>query len=176
MNRPVRETPPRGILPYRDTKPVGAPDFYFAINATFRFIAARFGIEGLRRYWNDLGEDYYKPVAALWRERGLPGVADYWREFFAAEPGAGSQVAVVEAPDVVTLQVATCPAIHHLRTHGREIVPCFCQHCYFVGEAMSRRAGMTLRVFGGNGACQQHFYAAATDVAPRCLSNIAEAR
>ena len=73
-------------LPYRDTKPVGAADFYFAINATFRFILQRFGLEGLRRYWTDLGAQYYAPVSAAWKQRGLPGVAAYWRAFFAAEP------------------------------------------------------------------------------------------
>ena len=72
-------------LPYRDTKPVGAADFYFAINATFRFILQRFGLEGLRGYWTDLGAQYYAPVSAAWQQRGLPGVAAYWRAFFAAE-------------------------------------------------------------------------------------------
>jgi hypothetical protein len=48
-----------------------------------------------------------------------------------------------------------CPAIKHLRAHGREIVPCFCQHCYFQGEAMAAAAGLTLRLTGGNGACRQ---------------------
>ena len=33
-------------LPYQDTKPQGAADFYFAINATFRFIHARLGRVG----------------------------------------------------------------------------------------------------------------------------------
>jgi hypothetical protein len=54
-------------LPYTDTKPVGAADFYFAINATFRFILTRLGMEGLRRYWADMGASYYQPVTERWR-------------------------------------------------------------------------------------------------------------
>ena len=42
--------PADSVLPYPDTKPVGHADFYFATNATFRFIKQRHGIEGLRRY------------------------------------------------------------------------------------------------------------------------------
>ena len=43
-------------LPYTDTKPVGAADFYFAINATFRFILRHLRMrEVLRRYWRDMG-------------------------------------------------------------------------------------------------------------------------
>src|SRR4051794_41107839 len=106
-------------LPYRDTKPVGAADFYLAINATFRFILNKLGAEGLRRYWRDLGARYYEPVSQRWKAGGLPAVAEYWRAFFAAEPGA--DVAVEELENEVVLQVKTCPAIQHLRSHGREI-------------------------------------------------------
>lgn len=146
---------PTTPLPYTDVKPVGAADFYFAINASFRFILKKFGAGGLRRFWTDLGTRYFSPVTARWSAGGLPAVAEYWRAFFAAEPGAKAEIH--ESPDVVTLEVRVCPAIKHLRAHGREIVPCFCQHCYFIGEAMAAPAGLTVRVEGGNGACRQRF-------------------
>ncbi|MFZ4779525.1 MAG: hypothetical protein ACOYM3_29530 [Terrimicrobiaceae bacterium] len=46
-------------LPYTDTKPVGASDFYMAINATFRFVQGRFGMAVLKKYWEDLGAGYF---------------------------------------------------------------------------------------------------------------------
>ena len=49
--------PPGSPLPYTDTKPQGSADFYYAINATFRFILARRGEDGWRRYLADLGRD-----------------------------------------------------------------------------------------------------------------------
>jgi hypothetical protein len=166
-------TPASSPLPYRDTKPVGAADFYLAINATFRFILARLGIDGLRRYWHDLGTNYYAPVRERWKTGGLPAVADYWRAFFAAEPGA--EVSVDESADEVRLQVKTCPAIKHLRAQGREIVPCFCQHCHFVSEAIAAPAGLAVRVQGGNGACVQHFIKRDTTPAPQRIEDILEA-
>src|SRR3990167_5833630 len=98
-------------LPYRDAKPVGAADFYFAINATFRFILQRFDLDCLRRYWTDLGTQYYASLATAWKQRGLPGIAVYWRAFFAAEPGAEAQVQ--ESDWAVIVEVAVCPAIQH---------------------------------------------------------------
>lgn len=142
-------------LPYHDSKPVGAADFYFAINSTFRFIFERFGMEGLRAYWQDMTREYYAPVTARWKKGALPAVAEYWRAFFAAEPAA--QVEVRETADEVVLDVRTCPAIKHLRENGREILPCFCQHCYFVSDKIAEPAGLTVRVEGGNGACRQTF-------------------
>ncbi|MBI5395225.1 MAG: hypothetical protein HZA91_08025 [Verrucomicrobia bacterium] len=166
-------TPPANLLPYTDTKPVGAADFYFAINATFRFVLNKFGSEGLRRYWTDLGARYFAPVTARWSAGGLPAVAEYWRAFFAAEPGA--EVEVRESSDAVTLDVKACPAIKHLRAHGREIVPCFCQHCYFIGEAMAAPAGLTVRVEGGNGSCRQTFLRRNDASAPQDFARIKEA-
>lgn len=160
-------------LPYTDTKPAGHADFYFAINATFRFILRHRGEESLRSYWRDIGGSYYRLVSQQWAEQGMHGVAEYWRAFFKAEPGA--EVEVVESADEVRLEVARCPAIHHLRTHGREIVPQFCQHCYFVNEAIAAPAGLTARVCGGNGTCTQRFIKHTTDIAPQNLEDIATA-
>lgn len=157
-------------LPYQDTKPVGAADFYFGINATFRFIRQRLGDEGLVRYWTRMGSEYYAPVSRLWRDGALPAVATYWRDFFAAEPGA--EVEVHQESDAVVLNVKKCPAITHLREGQREIEPHFCRHCYHVSEAMAEPAGLTVRVEGGNGSCRQRFLARAAAGEPQDLNRI----
>jgi hypothetical protein len=163
----------QSALPYGDTKPVGAADFYFAINATFRFMLGRFGWDGLRRYWTDLGKEYYAPVSVAWKQRGLPGIAAYWQAFFAAEPGAEVRVEACET--AVVVEVAVCPAFKHLRAHGREIVPCFCQHCYFLNEAIAAEAGFTVRVAGGDGSCRQTFLVRESGPPPQDLTKIREA-
>ena len=160
-------------LPYLDNKPVGVADFYFAINATFRFIMKQSGLEGLRRYWRDLGTTYRAPVSAAWKERGLTGVAAYWRAFFSAEPGA--EVEVASDNDSVVLEVRKCPAIAHLRKAGREIVPCYCQHCFFVSAATAAPAGISVRVEGGNGACRQTFARNGVAIPDQDLARIKEA-
>lgn len=160
-------------LPYTDTKPVGAADFYAAVNATFRFILNEQGLEGLRRYWLELGRKYFAPVTRRWSEGGLQAVAEHWRAFFAAEPGA--EVEVMRGAEEVVLQVRSCPAIAYLRAHGREIVPCFCQHCHFVSAAMGEGAGIEVRVEGGNGSCTQRFALAGHFVQPQQLEDIATA-
>jgi hypothetical protein len=147
-NAPLSST---GALPYRDSKPQGAADFYFAINATFRFLLDRFGHAGWRRYLESLGREYFAVVNRRWRDGGLAAVADYWRAFFQAEPGA--DVGVTLENDSVRLEVRRCPALHHLRNAGRTIVPEYCQHCYFLGDARAKEAGFTMRLEGGNGTC-----------------------
>jgi hypothetical protein len=162
------------VLPYKDRKPVGAADFYYAINATFRYMHNKLGAEGLRSYWCDLGKQYYTPVRTLWKREGLRGVAQYWRDFFRAEPGG--DVEVIEQSDRVEVNVKVCPAIKQLRAGNREILSCFCQHCYFVSDAVGEAANVTVRIQGGNGSCRQVFLKRDQAVAAQDLSKILEAR
>ena len=160
-------------LPYTDTKPVGAADFYMAINATFRFIDRRFGMVGLQRYWTELGSRYFVPVSKNWSEGGLSAISAYWRAFFAAEPAA--EVDVSETPDMVIVEVKVCPAIKHLRDNRREIFPYFCQQCYFISEAIASPAGFAIRVKGGNGTCRQTFHKRKTVAVAQDIGDIREA-
>jgi hypothetical protein len=160
-------------LPYHDTKPVGAADFYFAINATWQFVFERLGMDGLRQYWKDLGTQHFAPVSALWKQKGLEGVATYWRDFFRHEPGAEAKVKS-ESDGRVVLDIKVCPAIKHLREHRRKILPCYCQHCYFISEAMGAAAGITVRVAGGNGKCRQVFQRRGNGMTEQDISKIRE--
>lgn len=142
-------------LPYTDEKPEGAADFYFAINATFRFLLKHFGTEGWKAWLREMGRNYYAPVNQRWREGGLAEVAAYWKDFFDAEPGGN--VGVATKGDEVHIEVRQCPAIKHLKDAGREIVPCYCQHCGILGQARAREAGLSMEVVGGDGSCR-HVY------------------
>lgn len=159
----------RSHLPYLDTKPQGAADFYFAINATFRFIHKRLGRDGWVGYLRELGQNYFASVNQCWRLGGLPEVAAYWRAFFAAEPGA--EVDVQEIADTVILDVRKCPAIAHLRAGDREIVPFFCEHCFHLGSARANASGLTMRLEGGGGQCRQTFFNS-SEVPPQDMNAI----
>ena len=166
--------PPASALPYTDTKPQGSPDFYYAINATFRFLLQRLGVEAWRRYLEELGRGYFEPVNRQWRDGGLNAVARYWRAFFAAEPGA--RVEVVERLDRVEVHVHECPAIKHLRAGGREIVREYCQHCYHLGSARAEASGLVMRLSGGNGSCRHTFARPEAKLEFQDMADIKEAR
>jgi hypothetical protein len=171
----MTEPPPNAAatLPYRDTKPQGAADFYYAINATFRFLLQKFGRAGWVAYLEKMGRAYYAPVNARWRRGGMPEVARYWRAFFTAEPGA--EVEVRESNDRVEVLVRRCPAIAHLRVGGREIVREYCRHCQVLGAARAQAAGLEMRLAGGNGACCHTYATPAAQLPPQEDAAIKEA-
>jgi hypothetical protein len=140
---------------------VAAPDFYFAIHATFRYLHDHYGKETLIDYWRSLGREYYRQRIERWRSGGIEAIAADWREYFAEEPGAEVQVSI--ADQSVVLDIRTCPAIKHLRTHGRDIVPYFCEHCDHMCGAMAEAAGFRFVRSGGDGSCRQQFIPSAME-------------
>lgn len=134
---------------------MAAGDFYFAINATFRFLLENYGEEALAAYWRAMGAEYYAPLAQRFRQGGLEEVERYWREFFASEPGGS--VDITTTGSQVEIEVRDCPAIRWLRTHNREVVSCYCQHCHHVSSAIAEKAALKFSLEGGGGACHQCF-------------------
>jgi len=136
---------------------MAAGDFYFAVNATFRFIHDKWGEEALIDYWRSLGGEYYAFLADRFRTGGLDEVERYWREYFAAEPDG--DVLVRRRGDEVEIEVRDCPAIRWLKEGGRSIMPLYCRHCDHVSTAIAERAGLVFRLEGGGGTCRQVFAA-----------------
>ncbi len=135
---------------------MAAGDFYFAINATFRFLLNNYGEEALIAYWRALGTEYYAPVAERFRGGGLEEVERYWRDFFANEPGG--DVGVTRGGSQVDIEVRDCPALRWLNAHKREIAPCYCGHCRHVSSAIAQGAGLGFALDGGGGRCHQRFF------------------
>lgn len=145
--------PPLGVR--ERIAPVAAGDFYFAINATFRFIFEKWGEQGLIDYWETMAREYHAPISARFREGGLPEVASFWRRYFDHEPGG--DVRVVHREDAVEIVVRDCPAIRWLEDSGRDVMPLYCRHCHYTATVIAGHADMSFHLEGGGGSCRQTF-------------------
>lgn len=134
---------------------MSAGDFYFAINATFRFIHDTYGKNALIDYWTTLAREYHAEIAERFRAGGLAEVQRYWADYFAHEPGGDVTVRLTERG--VELDVRDCPAIRWLKDGGREIAPDYCEHCDHISTAIAAQAGLTFALEGGGGVCRQLF-------------------
>ena len=134
---------------------MSAGDFYFGINATFRFIHDTWGKDRLIDYWTSMAREYHGEVAERFREGGLEAVEEYWADYFANEPGG--DVSVSRTPEGVEIDVRDCPAIRWLKEGGRDIVPYYCEHCLYTCTTIAEQSDMEFVLEGGQGTCRQRF-------------------
>jgi hypothetical protein len=134
---------------------MAAGDFYFAINATFRFIYQRWGEQALIDYWRSMGREYCAGLSKQFQDGGLEEVERYWTDYFAAEPDG--DVTVSRTDGAVVIDVHRCPAIEWLKRAGRQVMPLYCRHCFHVSSAIAEGASLVFELEGGDGTCHQVF-------------------
>ena len=138
-----------------DTRcPVAAPDFYFAINATFRHLHDVYGKAALIDYWRSLGREYYQSRTERWKNGDLQTVAADWHDYFAEEPRAVVDVTVVEQREL------TSRSARPLNTFATTIATSWrisASTAITFAPAMAETAGYAFHREGGKGKCRQRF-------------------
>jgi hypothetical protein len=132
-------------------------DFHGALSYGIRYLAERYGEDKMRAFLSGLGGTVYKPLADAIRERGLDAMRDHLEEVFTAE---GGEFEFATEDETLVFHVHRCPAIHHMKEHGYDIAPHFCEHTRIVNEAICGNAGCGCSVDYDQeaGTCVQKFW------------------
>ena len=134
-------------------------DFHGALSFGIKFIVDRYGLEGLREYLNGLAKTMYAPLVTRLRGEGLIALREHWDHVFSVEDG---EYEMREDDGVLVLDVHQCPAIAHMKKHGYDIAPHFCEHTRMLNEAICNEAGYACSVDYDQdaGRCTQRFWKA----------------
>ena len=116
------------------------PDFHSSLNMGVHYLAENFGEEELREYLTLFTERVYAPVIAEIGKRGLAAIADKISDTYTREH-AEDAVTVSLDGDRLTVNVAYCPAVSHLKKTGRTVTPWFVYTTTVVMERLAKAAG-----------------------------------
>ncbi len=130
---------------------MSANDFYFAVNAMFRHLHDRYGRDVLIDYCAPIGAGILPPACGQVAGRGAGGDRRRLAGLLRTRGWRSPSRSTAQPDGAVELDVQVCPAIKHMRDHGRDIVPYFCEHCDHVCSAMAEEAGFTFERRRGNG-------------------------
>lgn len=117
-------------------------DFHGALSTGIEFIDQRYGDEAVRRYLRTFARSYYAPLTAEINARGLEAMREYLERTYRIE---GGEIALEMDGDGMTLHVAACPAVMHMRSHGypvarlfaetsKTVYPAICEDTPFAAE------------------------------------------
>jgi hypothetical protein len=132
-------------------------DFHGAFSYGIQFVMRNYGMEGLKAYLEKLADTVYGPLVKGLRDEGLSALRAHWDHVFTLE---GGKFALRDEGDVLVLDVHECPAIAHMKKHGYDIDPNFCEHTRILNEAVCRRAGYhsSVEYDQAEGRCVQRFW------------------
>lgn len=135
------------------------PDFHSSMNMGIHYVGENYGLEAVREYLTRYTTNVYRAVIEDAKNRGLVAFADKVLDTYAKEKALDA-VKVTTEEKQVTVEVAYCPAVKHLKGTGREISPWYRYSTEIVMEVLAKAAGFDFTMDFYNeetGAAKYHF-------------------
>ena len=132
-------------------------DFHGCLSFGLKFLAENYGPAEVEDYLRRVARNVYAPLIQRLRIQGLPALAVHWRRIMTLED---TDLRLYADDDVLILEIRECPAIHHMKAHGYEIAPNFCESTRIVNDEICRRAGYSASTEYDQalGRCTQRFW------------------
>lgn len=108
-------------------------DFHAAFSVGLIYIEENFGADAVRDYLRQFAAAFYGPLKRDVQQRGLVALRDHYGRIYQLE---GGNVTFALADDTLTINVAACPAVMHMRQNDRPVSPLFSETTRTVNEAI----------------------------------------
>lgn len=118
------------------------PDFHSSMNMGIEYVGMTHGEEDVKEYLTMYAKDVYKPVFAAMEQDALSAIENQIRETYKLER-AEDVLAIVNDGSKLSVKVAYCPAVKHLRATGREVSKWFSLSTETVMQTFADHAGLT---------------------------------
>jgi hypothetical protein len=108
-------------------------DFHAALSVGLMYIEDNYRADAVRDYLRQFAAAFYGPLQRDILQRGLAALQEHYARIYQLE---GGEVTFNLTGDTLTIDVAACPAVMHMRQNGRPVSPLFFETTRTVNEAI----------------------------------------
>ena len=108
-------------------------DFHGALSCGMEYLHEQYGEAAVREYLREFALAFYAPLRQALREKGLVALQDHFASIYRQE---GGEAQFELSADELTIRVAACPAVRHMRAHGYPVARLFHETTRTINEAL----------------------------------------
>ena len=116
------------------------PDFHSSMNMGIRYVGETHGTDAVKAYLKRYTKNVYVKVIADAKERGLAAIENKIRDTYKLEK-SNDAIEIQNDGNALTVKVAYCPAVRHLRKTGRNVCEWFPLSTETVMETIAEEIG-----------------------------------
>ena len=134
-------------------------DFHNILNLGIEYLRVNYGEESVKEYLRQFTNAFYAPLKERIASEGLGAVKEHFSGIYEAEE-ALDVISFEGGMDELTIHVARCPAVSHMRASGVEASPAFAETTRVIGEALCEGTPYVYELISYNdadGASAQRF-------------------
>ena len=134
-------------------------DFHSSMNMGIHYLGEKYGMDDVKAYLTRYTENVYKQTIADMEVRGLAALEAKIRDTYEKEKALDLMTTALTG-DTLTVTVAECPGVKHLRKTGREVSAWYGCTTEMVMQTIADRCGLNfvmIRYDEETGAAQYRF-------------------
>ena len=108
-------------------------DFHGALSCGIEYLHEHFGEEAVRQYLHDFTLSFYAPLREELKRRGLVALRAHFEKLYEIE---GGNAKFELSDDQLVIQVASCPAVTHMRERNYPVARLFHETTKTVNETL----------------------------------------
>ena len=112
-------------------------DFHFHGDLALRYLGEHFGENGVRGFLTDYVNNFYAPLLADAKKRGLVAIQEWIQRLYTVEEAEDLLTCCELDGDTLTVKISESPAIRHLRATGTEPSPFYIEQTRTLYSAMA---------------------------------------
>ena len=117
-------------------------DFHSSMNMGIHYVGEEYGLDAVKEFLTMYTKDVYRTVIADIKEKGLAAIEAKIRDTYEKEKALDVlQTELTE--EALTVAVAECPAVKHLKATGREVSPWYRYTTEYVMAVLAEAGGYT---------------------------------
>ena len=90
-------------------------DFHGALSVGIDYLEDEYGPEAVRDYIRQFTRRFYAPLIKRVKREGIVPLKEHFEEVYRIE---GAEAKIELTDDALSIRVAACPAVAHMRAHG----------------------------------------------------------
>lgn len=120
-------------------------DFHSSLNMGIEYLGENYGTEAVKEYLQIYTKNVYKPVLEKLKNDPFGAISEKIRSTYIAEKAADA-VELIQSDDSLTVKIAYCPGVKHLRETGREVSGWFSMATSVVMETLAKTGNLTFEM------------------------------
>ncbi|MBE6946637.1 MAG: hypothetical protein E7454_00050 [Ruminococcaceae bacterium] len=121
------------------------PDFHSSMNMGIEYLGQFHGEADVREYLEIFTRNVYKPVLEKIKENPFDAISEKIRSTYIAEK-AEDALEILQDDNSLTVKIAYCPGVKHLRKTGRDVSEWFSMTTTVVMEALAKAGDLDFKM------------------------------
>jgi hypothetical protein len=108
-------------------------DFHGSLSVGIEYLRKNYGDDAVREYLREFAGEFYAPLKADLKAKGLVALKEYFEKMYKTE---GGEIETSFSKDEFILKVHACPAVMHMRKNNYPVSPLFYETSKTVNETI----------------------------------------